>query len=275
MKPCLLIILCFCLNLSFAQNGTPLPASARGMGMGNTGVAASDANSIFSNPAGLAFISGTQFSLFGEQRFAGTGINNMAVGASHTVGPGTFGLMVQYFGISDYNEQKVGLSYARKLFEKLSLGVQFDYINTRIREYGNAGVFTFELGFSAPLNKEITVGGRIFSPMRVSLTEGEELPGVLGVGFSYTPSKKVTFNGEVEKSIENDLVIRAGIEYQLHPVVAIRVGGNANPTLATFGAGFKINENFHIDVATSYHQVLGISPGFGVRYGLGGDQILK
>jgi len=275
MKFILLLSLCFTLSLTVAQNGTPLPASARGMGMGNTGIAANDVNSIFSNPAGLAFISGTQFSLFGEQRFAGTGINNMAVGAAHTVGPGTFGVSVQYFGISDYNEQKIGLSYARKLFEKLSLGVQFDYINTRIREYGSAGVFTFELGFTAPLNKEITVAGRIFSPMRVALTEEEELPGVLGVGFSYTPSKKVTFSGEVEKSIETDLVIRAGIEYQIHPVVFIRVGGNANPTLVTFGVGFKIKENFHIDVASSYHQVLGISPGFGVRYGLGGDQILK
>ncbi len=251
-----------------AQNGSPLPAGARGVGMGNTGISNQDIHSIFSNIAGLAFLNGTQFAVFGEQRFAGTGISNLAVGAAHSLGSGTFGLTIQNYGITDYNEQKIGLSYARKLFEKLSIGVQFDFLNTRITDYGSAAVFTFEFGFVAPINKELTVGGRIYSPMRVTLTDEEDVPGLLGIGFSYHPSKKVTFNGEVEKGIDTDLSVRAGIEYHIHSVVSLRVGGAANPTLATFGLGFRINDQFNIDIATTYHQVLGLSPGIGIRYGL-------
>jgi len=46
------------------------------------------------------------------------------------------------------------------------------------------------------------------------------------------------------------------------------LGGAANPTLATFGLGFKISDQFNMDIATTYHQVLGLSPGIGIRYGL-------
>jgi len=238
------------------------------MAMGNTGVSNTDIHSIFSNIAGIAWLEGTQFAIFGEQRFAGTGISNLAVGAAHAIKSGTFGVTIQNFGINDYNEQKIGLAYARKLFDKLSMGVQFDLINTRITNYGSAAVFTFEIGFVAPINKELTVGARIFSPMRVAITEEEDVPGLMGIGFSYHPSKKVFLNGEVEKGIDTDLSIRAGVEYQIHSVVSLRLGGAANPTLATFGLGFKISDQFNMDIATTYHQVLGLSPGIGIRYGL-------
>jgi len=251
-----------------AQNGAPLPAGARGVGMGNTGVSNRDIHSIFSNIAGIAFLQGSQFALFGEERFAGSGISNIAVGASHSVGIGAFGLILQNYGIEDFNEQKIGLGYARKLSDKLSLGVQFDFLNTRITDHGSASIFTFEIGFLAPISKELTVGARIFSPIRVTIVDDEEVLGVLGIGFSYQPSKKVTFNGEVEKGVDTDISVRAGIEYQIHPVVSLRVGGASNPTLITFGLGFKISDQFSIDVASSYHQTLGLSPGVGLRYGL-------
>ncbi len=268
MKIIFTSILLFLTTLSFSQNGTPLPAGARGMAMGNTGVSNKDIHSIFSNIAGLGFLEGTQFAIFGDQRFAGTGINTIAIGAAHSVGSGTFGLTIQNFGISDFNEQKIGLSYARKLFDKLSMGVQFDFLNTRIENYGSTSIFTFEIGFLAPINKELTVGARIYSPVRVDLNEDEEVLGLLNIGFSYHPSKKVTLNGEVEKGVDTDLSIKAGVEYQIHPVVSLRVGGASNPTLATFGFGFLISDQFDLDIAATYHQVLGISPGIGIRYGL-------
>jgi len=268
MKIILASIFLFLTIITFGQNGSPLPAGARGMAMGNTGIANQDVHSIFSNAAGLAWLDGTQFTVFGEQRFVGTGISNLAFGAAHSIGSGVFGLTIQNYGIRNYQEQKVGISYARKLFDKLSMGVQFDFLNTRITDYGSAAVFTFEIGFVAPINKELTVGARIFSPMRVAITEEEEVPGLLGIGFSYQPSKKVVFNTEVEKGIDTDLSIHAGIEYQIHSVVSLRLGGAANPTLATFGLGIKISDQFNIDIATTYHQVLGLSPGIGIRYGL-------
>ncbi len=267
MKVILASIFLLFSTMVFGQNGSPLPAGARGMAMGNTGVSNNDIHSIFSNIAGIAWLEGTQFAIFGEQRFAGTGISNLAVGAAHSINSGTFGLTIQNFGINDYNEQKIGLSYARKLFDKLSMGVQFDFLNTRITNYGSTAALTFEIGFVAPINKELTVGARVYSPMRVAITEDEDIPGLLGIGFTYHPSKKVFFNGEVEKGIDTDLSIRAGIEYQIHSVVSLRVGGAANPTLATFGLGFQISDQFNMDIATTYHQVLGLSPGIGIRYG--------
>ena len=51
------------------------------------------------------------------------GIKELSHGALALALPtnaGTFGLSYSYFGYSKYNESKIGLAYAKKLFEKIS-----------------------------------------------------------------------------------------------------------------------------------------------------------
>lgn len=259
-------MLCFLFFYGFAQNGIPPQAGAKGMAMGNTGVVFKDVYSIFGNQAGLAYVEDISVVAFGERRFGSVGINNLAAGVAYPIANGSFGLQFNYFGIDLYNEQKVGLSYARRLMEKLSIGVQFDYLNTKITDYGSKGVITFEIGALAELTKEISIGVHLFSPMRVEIIENENLPTLLKLGASYQPSEKVALVIEAEKDIDFDLILKAGIEYYIHPSVVIRVGGSSNPTLVTFGAGFQLKSGVSIDVASSYHQSLGFSPGFSARY---------
>jgi len=92
MKVILISVFLLFSTMIFSQNGSPLPGGVRGMAMGNTGVSNTDIHSIFSNIAGIAWLEGTQFAIFGEQRFAGTGISNLAVGAAHAIKSGTFGV---------------------------------------------------------------------------------------------------------------------------------------------------------------------------------------
>ena len=251
---------------SSAQNGIPPHAGARGMAMGGTGVIFQDAYSLFGNQAGMAHLKELSVVAFAERRFSSVGINGAAAGVAYPMGNGTFGLQFQYFGIDLYNEQKVGLSYARKLMDNLSIGAQFNYLNTKIKDYGNKGVVTFEVGFLATVTKEITLGAHIYSPMRVELIQDENLPTILKFGGAYRPSKKVMLTVEAEKDIDFDLMIKGGIEYFVHPSVAIRVGGSSHPTLVTFGAGFRLKNGMSIDIASSYHQTLGFSPGFSIHH---------
>ena len=252
--------------LGFAQNGIPPQAGARGIAMGNSGVIFKDVYSLFSNQAGLAYLEEVSVVAFGERRFGTVGINGAAAGIAYPVANGTFGLQLQYFGIDLYNEQRIGLAYARKFIDQLSIGVQFDYLNTNITDFGNKGLLTFEIGMLAQITKELSLGIHLFSPMRVEIIEGENLPTLLKFGMGYQPSKKVLVTLEAEKDIDFDVVIKGGIEYYLHSAVALRIGAANNPTLVTFGAGFQINEGFNIDVASSYHQTLGFSPGFSLSY---------
>ncbi len=146
MKACYLLLFAwFSFSLS-AQNGTPAPAGARGAAMGGTGLTFTDLNSAFRNQAGLAFVENPGAMVVGERRFMNSPVNTLSAAAAYPSEFGTFALTLNYFGIDAFNEQKIGLAYARQLFDNLAIGVQFDYLNTQIQDYGSSGAITFEAG---------------------------------------------------------------------------------------------------------------------------------
>ncbi len=264
-----------CLLLSFgcwlqvvAQNGAPPPAGARGIAMGNTGTAHTGIYSLFSNQAGLADITQTEIAVFGEQRFFLSELSILQAGVAVPVGAGVFGLQVQQFGFDQYTEQKIGLTYARKLANKFSLGGQIDVLHTRISEYGSQTVVTFELGFQAALLRNLTWSAHVFSPLKVEVSDDYSLPSVLSVGLNYQGSEKLEVIVEMEKDIDHPVVVKGGIEYQATPSFALRVGAAVNPALVSMGIGYT-KKQIRIDVASAYHPSLGFMPGISASYRLG------
>jgi hypothetical protein len=265
----LFLITSISLELS-AQNGTPQNAGARGAAMGNASVTFTDINSAFSNQAGLAFLEELNFTAYGEKRFLAEGLNSFLFAAAYPIDKvGTIGLTVNYFGFNAYNEQKIGLSYARKLAKNFSLGAQFDYLATRIPDYGTASSFTFELGMLAKLSKQVTLAAHTYNPINSKVAGLDRLPNLVKIGVGYSPSDKVTLTGELEKDIYNfPLVGKIGVEYRPMKALAIRAGFAANqPTIASFGLGLYL-QGLRIDVASSYHQILGLTPSVSISYGL-------
>lgn len=264
----LLFLAFFISSYLSAQNGISNNAGARGQAMSNASVNFRDVNSLFSNQAGLAHIETPTFLAFSEQRFALNEIRSIAAGLAYPFDSGVFGLSVQYFGFENYNEQKVGVNYARKLAEKVSLGAQVNYLNFRIPEYGNSGFVSFEIGLQAEIYKDVFLGAHLANPIGQEVVADEELPTVFRVGLSYSPGKKVNLNIETEKDLDFALRIKTGIEYLPIEALALRIGFANNPSSISFGIGYSIKDKLRIDVGTQYHQVLGFSPGIGIVYQL-------
>jgi len=241
-------------------------AGARGLAMGNAAVTFSDINSVFSNQAGLAQLKNIEVILFAGQSYLLNEIRNISAAAAYPSNLGTFALNLHYYGFQGYNEQKIGLNYARKLTQNVSLGVQLNYIGIRIPEYGNKGVFSAEFGIRSQILKGLIVAAHIANPIRIEITEGENLPTIFKFGVAYLPSKKLSFTAEVEKDIEFPAVVKFGVEYQLADPFFIRLGVSTKPTLFNFGMGIIIKEKLIIDFAASYHQSLGFSPAVGIRF---------
>ncbi len=264
-----LILLCnYCLiSPLWAQNGIPSTAGARGLAMGDASVTFRDINSAFSNQAGLAFLEGMSFTAFAEQRFLLAELGSYSAAFAYPFDNNTFGLTLNYFGYENYNEQKIGLAYSRKLFEGVGLGAQVDYIGTRIPEYGTASSLTFELGVQADLLEDFIVGAHIFSPIRTRLTDNERdvIPTQINVGIAYSPSDKVLISIEVEKDIDYIAAFKGGIEYRLIEQLSLRIGAGTQPIQNGFGIGIHLG-NLDIDFATAYHQYLGFTPGVSVTY---------
>ncbi len=263
-----LILSVLILNFLYASaQGTSSSAGARGLAMGNASATFSDINSIFSNQAGLANLTKTEVILFAGQNYFVNEIRNIAAAVAYPSDLGTFGLNLHYYGFQDYNEQKVGFNYARKLTQNLSLGVQINYIGFRIPEYGNKGIFSAEIGVRSQILKGLIVAAHIANPIRIEVVDGENLPTIFKFGVAYLPSKKLTITGEVEKDIEFPAMVKFGLEYQLADPFFVRFGVATNPALFNFGMGFLIKEKLIIDAAASYHQTLGFSPALSIRFG--------
>ncbi len=268
----LTVVLSCCCLVAVAQNGMPQNAGARGAGMGNASLTFTDINSIFTNQAGLGYLEHLSFTVYGERRFlVADGLNSFLFGAAYphkTIG--TIGLSVNYFGYGPYNEQKIGLSYARKLFKKMSIGAQFNYLGTRFGDgyYGAAHSFTFEIGILAKVTKHFHLAAHAFSPARIELPNGDALPSIFKLGVAYIPSDKVRITGEMEKDLENPFNGRFGVEYHPISILYIRAGVATTPLVASFGLGLNM-KGLKIDMAASYHTVLGVSPSLSVSYIVG------
>lgn len=252
---------------AWSQSGAPPVAGARGAALGQTGLTFTDIYSLFSNQAGLAFLESFSGAVQAERRFMLSEIQSLSAGAALPSSSGTFGLSLNYYGFEDFNEQRIGLAYSRKLYDKMGIGAQFLYLNTRIPEYGNTANFTFEVGLLMEIVPQLWAGFHVFSPIRVETIANEYLPTIFGVGLTYKPSEKVNINAEVQKDIEFKLRTKVGIEYQAAEPFFLRIGMGTEPTLVSFGVGYQIQNNIAIDLASSYHQVLGFTPAVGVAYG--------
>lgn len=251
---------------TFAQQSIGLVAGARGAAMGRTGVNFTDIHAAFSNQAGLAGLNQLAIGVIGERPFSLAAVNHVGAAVALPTSGGTFALSAQYYGVEAYNEQRLGLAYARTLVKGLRLGAQFDILSTHIPTYGNALHLTVELGLQYQLFDEITLGAHVFSPVTIQVTEEDEIPPIFQLGASYMPSKKILLNVEVAQEVAGDTRFKTGLEYQIADPLLLRLGLATNPSLVTFGIGYQLKNGLGIDVAASYHQVLGFSPTVGITF---------
>jgi hypothetical protein len=235
--------------------------------MGGAGVTFSDIHAAWGNPGGLADLPAPwAAAVFGQQPYLLGEIRQLGAAAALRGKSSALGLTLGYFGFEQYNEQRVGLAYSRRLFSRLSLGLQVLAVSTRIPEYGNKTVPTFELGLLGQASEQVQIGFRVFSPARVEVLDGEYLPTILQLGLSYRPAEQLLLLAELEKDVLFPLRVRAGIEYQLGESLSLRLGAATQPVLASFGAGIRLAETIRVDVGASYHQRLGFTPGLSVVF---------
>jgi len=260
----LILSLIFGLNLqSFAGNENQ-PAGAAGAGMAHASVTFTDVWSCYNNQAGSAYIDKITAGVYNEFRF---GLKENSLNAFALVIPakniGNFSVSASYYGFKLYNEQKIGLGYARKFGNNISASLQANYLTTNISDeyYGNAAAFTVEAGFRALLTQQLALGFHLFNPVRSKLSEydDERIPTTMKLGLAYEFSKKVTVAAEAEKTTERKNIFKFGINYHITEPLYIRTGISTNNTTGYFGFGLVI-KSLNLDFAASWHQVLGFTP---------------
>lgn len=262
------LILALLFNVeTFASNGNDV-LGARSLSMGGYSTTLKDVWSANNNQAGLGFVNTVSGGISFESRFL---LKETSYRAGAFVLPtkfGSFGVSVTSFGYQLYNQNKIGLAYGQKLTEKIAMGVQLNYNNVKLnQDYGQKSTFTGAVGIIADLTNELTLGVHVYNPTRTKFAEyvNERLPTIMKLGLDYKFSEKVFIGVETEKEMDEDALVRVGIEYLPIDILYLRAGVSSNPTLSSFGFGLQLKD-FKLDLSTSFHQTLGVTPAISIIY---------
>jgi len=248
-------------NFSAKAANDNYPFGGRPASMANSTVAVYDFWGLSFNQAAIARQSVAMAGAYFENRFLTREMSLGAIGFSMPAGGGVLGLSATFFGYSMYHESKVGLAYARKLSDKISIGVQLNYLYASVSGYGNKGSIAAELGMIYELLPGLNLGAHIYNPTRTKLASfnDERIPTVIKLGMAYSFSERVLVSLEAEKDIVENPIIKAGIEYGISETIYIRGGIGTNPTINAIGVGFY-SGSLKFDISSSFHHLLGYSP---------------
>jgi hypothetical protein len=229
-----------------------------------------------SNQASLAQLKQPSVGVYGEKRFL---LNELGLYDAVLAIPthsGNFGLDVNYYGFSDYNESQLGLAYGRSLGSKVDVGVQFNYYAVRIAGYGNASAINFELGTILHLTDHLNAGLHVYNPLsgKLGKDEEEKLASVYSAGIGYEPSQIFFLGLEIKKEENKPVDVNVGFQYQFLAQLLVRLGISAGTSTMFLGFGFKWR-SMRLDATASYHPQLGITPGLLLAMGVPGKQASK
>jgi hypothetical protein len=243
---------------AYTQSGPYLFAGAGYMSNGEIGILSEDAEAALVLPALLAQRDHGGWTVGASKR---SGLNDYTevAGAAHIRLPwkDQLALGIQHVGIEGYSEQRISLSYARRLFDKLNAGITFDVNRNMAEEYDNLYAVSWAISLHAPLMKQLSLGAYLYNPL--SVESALDLPSMIRVDLLYTPSDKLNLALEVEKDWRHELRFKAGFNYRIHPRLAIRWGVSTSPSLVHAGLSWTILNNMAISGGWRYHSKLGSS----------------
>jgi hypothetical protein len=120
------------------------------------------------------------------------------------------------------------------------------------------------------LTEQFSAGINAYNPFRApwSGVKDERLPAQYTFGLGYDAGKNLFISGELVQEEGQDLNINLGLHYQLVKQLFVRVGISTQTSNYFAGLGFLLG-GLRIDLATSYHPQLGLSPGILLLYSFG------
>ena len=221
-----------------------------------------DPLSFTGNQAALAQSKNAGIGVYGERRFMLNETSAYTLAASIPTRMGNFGIQLNYTGFKNFNENKIGLAYARKLGKLVDVGVQFNYYSYRIPAYGNASAINFEIGAMMHLTDKLNAGIHVYNPVggKLGKNKDEKLAASYKLGLGYDASENFFISSEIIKEEDKPVNVIAGLQYHFVKQFFAKAGFISESTTAYAGAGVAW-KNLRLDISSGYHPQLGFSPG--------------
>ena len=243
---------------------------ARSSALGGNTVALSDFWSAMDNVAGLTNISSFDIGVAFSNNFALAELSSKTVAiASPLSKTNAIGLKYTHIGSSLYFEQMIALEFAQMIGQKISLGIELDYLNCGTSDvfYDEYHLFTFATAIRLYPSKNLVIGFYVFNPTSIAANNdySQYVPAIMKLGTEYQITPDFAAYMEIEKNMLAKECVKTGVEYRFFKHFYARVGFASNPMIYSFGIGVEHNEWF-FDFSSQVHTALGISPSISMHH---------
>ena len=239
-----------------------MPQGGRSAALGDASVAITDIYAFHHNPGALGFLEEGAASVSYQNRFLLRELQSQSFTAALPISKGVLSVGGQFYGYESFRTNRFGIGYALPLNEKFALGTQINYLNLRLDPYyGVKHSVTGEIGALVKLSDELSIGASVFNLGRARLSDfkDDRLSTIIRLGVAYKVIPELLVTSEIFQEIGFGTRLKAGLEYQPHDILYLRLGAQGGPVEFSFGSGLNL-KNVKLDLATHYHQLLGWTP---------------
>ena len=262
----LFLLIIFSLS-SLGQN-IPFENGGKNNGVGNSSIAIAQIWSINNNQAGLAYLKNPEIAIYYTNRFLLKELSSQSIAYAYPSSFGTWGIAMDYFGYTQHSEFQIGLAYAKRFNDYISIGARFNYLQyQQTAEYGNTHTILAELGILSHPNDKIFIGAHIYNPSmsKFDTNVPESAPTIMSVGLAYLIDDATELLFQIDKNIRQQTTFKIGTELKIKKILFLRAGINILPHAFFLGIGYNY-KNIRFNIAFSYQQILGISPSSSFSY---------
>lgn len=257
MKYYTILILLITVNPLFSQDFNS--SGARSQSLGNSTGASVNFWNITNNPSAIAFLDETSIGLDVENSFMIKELSTATLAIMLPVNNyGNFSFYYQYFGYSTFNENKIALSYSKKLSSSTSASIQFSDNIQKINGeemQSTEHEIGFNIGLFTKLNDKINLASYYNYQKNITDIDIDNIQ-ELSLALSWFPISDLNFLMEISKRTNADISLRGGIEYKIAKRISARVGISSVPLNIAVGLGIMFND-LDIDISFANNQYLG------------------
>lgn len=261
-------------------------STARTMGIGGAFVSvANEPVGTVWNPAALSQVYQNVIFVETARLFEETTINTLSFGTPERSFLPGFGLTMISFGtgtfektnelndvVGEFEERETAylLSASKSVSKRIALGASLKIIRQSIDEFNASGAGA-DIGVLFHALPSVTIGASVLNVGGPGLTLRETEENYLsdyrgGVTFRFLGGRAM-LTTEIAGRSDYGTKFHAGTEFQVHPMLALRMG--YNDTYFSGGASFEFADGIRFDYGMSDH-LLGMVQRVGLSYGFGG-----
>lgn len=225
-----------------------------------------DIISITANQASLAGFSKTSALIYFEKAYMLETMNMVSALIALVTGKGNFGVCLDHFGSSLYQQSHVGISYAKKLGKSLSIAPKFNYQVAGNKKYSIIKGLTADLSLLFHLTENLHAGIQFINPGATLFKTGsEKLPVISVMGIGYQVSPMLGISCQLLKRERMTMGFQPGLFYQPIKGLIAKMGLSTNSSSWWLSAGWKFAD-FKIEILTAMHPQLGLTPAMTIQY---------